>query len=129
MRKSVLVVEDEILVRFMIEDALEDAGYPVLSAGDGDGALEALQGLQDGLAVLVTDVNLGGPFNGWEVARRVRESAPEVGVVYVTGDSAHTWASQGVTGSLLIDKPFAPREVVLAVASLLKDEASGAPAA
>jgi hypothetical protein len=51
---------------------------------------------------LVTDVNLKGTLNGWEVARQIREIAADFPVVYMTGAAADAWTSQGVPNSILL---------------------------
>jgi len=60
-----------------------------------------------------------GTLNGWEVARQIREIEPEFPVVYMTGASGDKWASQGVPNSILLQKPFAPAQLVTAVSQLL----------
>ncbi|CUT12686.1 twocomponent response regulator [Bradyrhizobium sp.] len=113
---QVLLVEDEDLIIDMIKDALEDAGFAVTASASGEEALAAFD-CGPRHCVLVTDINLGrNRMSGWEVARKVRESHPGIAVIYVTGDSAHGWPSQGVPHSVLIGKPFAPAQIVTAVA-------------
>ena len=69
---------------------------------------------------LITDINLGkNVLNGWEVARAGRELHAQLPVIYITGDSAHDWRSQGVPESILIAKPFAAAKVVTAVAQAI----------
>jgi CheY-like chemotaxis protein len=69
---------------------------------------------------VVTDINLGrNRMDGWDVARHARENKPDMPVVYMTGDSADEWASKGVPNSILLTKPFAPAQLVTAVAQLL----------
>jgi CheY-like chemotaxis protein len=83
----VLVVEDEQLLREMVEPALADAGYSVLLAHNGSEALKHLEERKSEeapLRALVTDVQLGPGPSGWEVAKRARELHPEIPVVYVT---------------------------------------------
>ena len=67
---------------------------------------------------LVTDVNLPGDLNGWEVARRIRKKEPSFPVIYMT-TFTEDWASQGVPNSVLIPKPYAPVQLVTAVSNLL----------
>jgi DNA-binding response OmpR family regulator len=112
------LVEDEELVLMTIEAALEDAGYTVRAARTGEEALTVLDSEGQQFQALITDVNLG-PIDGWAVARHARELNAQMPVIYVTGDSAHLWASQGVPKSVLIEKPFAPAQLVTAVSSLL----------
>jgi len=68
---------------------------------------------------LVTDINLQAELSGWDVAKRARELSPEIPVVYMTGDSANQWSSHGVPNSVLLQKPFAPAQVVTAISQLL----------
>ena len=68
---------------------------------------------------LLTDVDLGDGISGWELARQIREITPGFPVVYMTSASAPDWQSQGVDGSVLIQKPFAPAQLAAAVSQLL----------
>ncbi len=116
----VLVVEDEVLIQALVEGALVEGGYKVNVISSGDEALKYF-GVQDlKFRALVTDVNLGSnKIDGWEIARRARETNPELPIVYMTGDSAADWASKGVHNSVLLSKPFAPAQLVTAVSQLL----------
>ena len=124
MSMVILLVEDEDLVLMTVEAALRDAGYEVVPIRDGREALTLLEARIGDFGALVTDVRLGEP-DGWAVARRARELRPTFPVVYVTGDSAYEWAAQGVPQSLLVEKPFAPAQIVTAVSSLLIVTAPG----
>jgi CheY-like chemotaxis protein len=128
----VLVVEDEQLLRDLVEPALADAGYSVLLAHNGSEALKYLEERESEeapLRALVTDVQLGPGPSGWEIAKRARELHPEIPVVYVTGTAAAEWSSKGVPNSLIIQKPFAAAQVVTAVSQLLNAPPTATPAA
>ena len=117
--KSLLVVEDEPILRMLIEEMLRDVGFLVHSAENGIRAIEKLNAIGCMIHGVVTDVRLGAGPDGWAVARRAREQQPGVPVVYVTGDSAHEWRSEGVPSSLLLQKPFVMAQITNAVALLL----------
>ena len=68
---------------------------------------------------IVTDINLVGTRNGWEVAQRSREIDPSIPVIYMTGTHGEDWASKGVPNSVLLTKPFAPAQLVTALSNLL----------
>ena len=119
LRPQVLLADDEPLIRELIEDALEEAGFDVIVAVSGASALQLLDEHADQLIALVTDISLGDPPSGWEVATRAREISPSIAIVYMTGDSAHEWSARGVPQSSVVTKPFAPSQVVVALASLL----------
>jgi DNA-binding response OmpR family regulator len=115
----VLLVEDEDLLREMLEDTLSEAGFGVLTAASGEEAADLL-GVTPRLRALITDVNLGrARMDGWELARLARERDSGCGILYVSGDSAHRWAANGVPRSLMLSKPFAPAQLVEAVSDLL----------
>ncbi len=65
-------------------------------------------------------------MDGWEVAKHAREIDPEFPVIYMTGAGADKWPSRGVPNSILLEKPFAPAQLITAVSQLL---ISGTPKA
>ena len=117
-RPRVLLADDEPLIRDLVEDTLNEAGYLVTAAPTGSAALAALEE-EARFVGLVTDINLGGPPAGWDVASRAREISPTIAVVYMTGDSAHEWSAHGVPQSIVVTKPFAPSQIAVALANLL----------
>ena len=119
-----LLVEDEPLIAEMMQTTLEEGGYKVILAERGSEALAAFEANRDELAALITDIRLGSGPNGWEVARHARHMKPDLPVVYMTGDSAVSWAAEGVPKSLLLQKPFATAQLVTAVSTLLNEASS-----
>ena len=115
----VLVIEDDEAVQGVVEDALSEGGFEAAIAATGEEALTFLQGKQTEYRALVTDINLPGKFDGWEVARVAREIDPAFPIIYITGAAAAEWASKGVPNSILLNKPFAPAQLVTAVSQLL----------
>lgn len=120
---ALLLVDDELLIVHMLEDALKEAGYTVLTAGTGDEAATALSG-ENSLAGLITDIRLGAGPDGWDIARHARELKPGFPIVYMTGDSSHDWSARGVPNSVVVSKPFAPAQIVTAISGLLNDAAT-----
>lgn len=115
----ILVIEDEYPLQGVVEEALNDAGFATDILSSGEEGLTLFKGGMKNYRVLVTDVNLKGRMSGWDVARQVREIDPGFPVVYMTGANADQWAAQGVPNSILLQKPFAPAQLVTAVAQLL----------
>ena len=115
----ILVVEDEILVREMLVEALEHAGFSTLVSGDAQGAVLLFEGDGAEIRGLVTDINLACGMDGWELACAAREHIGDLPVVYISGASGHEWVSRGVPNSLMITKPFAPAQIVVALSSLM----------
>ena len=123
----VLVIEDDPEVQALIDEALCDGGYAPALASSGEEAITLLKGRLTNYRVLVTDINLAGKIDGWEVARAARETDPDFPVVYMTGAAADQWAVHGVPNSVLLKKPFAPAQLVTAISNLLN--AGGPPQA
>jgi CheY-like chemotaxis protein len=122
----VLVVEDEQLVLDVIADALLEGGFQTEAASSGDEAIRLLDASASKYRAVVTDINLGGEVKGWDVGRHARVVTPEIPVIYMTGNAGHEWSSRGVPNSVLLTKPFAPAQVVTAVADLLNSSATSA---
>lgn len=118
----ILVVEDDPLIQGVIEDELAEGGFETALASSGEEAVTLLAGQKTNYRGLVTDINLRGRLEGWEVARKARELEPTFPVVYITGAAADAWGSQGVPNSILIKKPFAPAQLTAAVAQLLNGD-------
>ena len=83
-RGSVLVVEDEVLVRMVLADELAETGFSVVEAASADAAIELLAG---GLApsAVVTDVRMPGQHDGLGLAAWLREHRPRVPVILTSG--------------------------------------------
>jgi DNA-binding response OmpR family regulator len=115
----ILVVEDEYPLQGILEDALAESGFETDILSSAEEALTLFMGGTKKYKALVTDVRLMGRLSGWDVARRTREADPTFPVIYMTGAAADQWASQGVPGSILLEKPFAPAQLITAISQLL----------
>lgn len=115
----VFLVEDETFIKELVEHTLQEGGFAVAIASNGEEAMAMLEADGGKFHALVSDINLGRGPTGWDVARRARELNEHLPVVYMTGGNGHEWASQGVPNSILIGKPFAPAQIVTAVSQLL----------
>jgi|SRR5688500_6222889 DNA-binding response OmpR family regulator len=117
----VLVVEDDQLVQGLVKDALADGGFEAEITSSGEDAVRLLQDNVRKYSALITDVNLLGELTGWEVGHSARELNPDIPVIYMTGAAADEWSANGVPKSILLNKPFAPAQIVAAVAQLLNE--------
>lgn len=101
--QTILVVEDEPLVRLHMCSALEEEGYIVLQAGRADAAISLLES-NITVGVLITDVRLPGGCDGIQLAQEVGHRWPDVGIVVSSGLSdGDLEAPNGVT---FLRKPF-----------------------
>ena len=104
--QTVLVVEDEPLVRLHIVDVLGELGYHALEAGDGPSGLRILQSSQR-IDLLITDIGLPG-LNGRQIADAARVTRPDLKVLFMTGYAEKAALANGVLapGMQIITKPF-----------------------
>jgi DNA-binding response OmpR family regulator len=116
---TILAVEDEYPLQGIVEDILIDGGFDADILSSAEEALTLFRSGIKSYKALVADVNLKGRLNGWEIARRIREIDHAFPVVYMTGAAADQWPSQGVPNSILLQKPFAPAQLITAVSQLL----------
>jgi DNA-binding response OmpR family regulator len=123
MERSVglLLVEDEAMIQEMLESELTDAGFEVVSASSGTQALAELDGDVVRFRALICDIRLGEGPDGWKVARRARELAPDMVVIYISGDSSAEWSAKGVPNSMMIAKPFVIAQIITAVSTMLNE--------
>jgi len=113
------VIEDDDAVQGVIEEALVEGGFEPAIAASGEEAVTLLIGGLTPYRALVADISLLGRLDGWEVAKRAREVDPAFPIIYITAAHAALWPSRGVPNSILLTKPFAPSQLVTAVAQLL----------
>ncbi|GGH28081.1 hypothetical protein GCM10007036_37080 [Alsobacter metallidurans] len=119
--ETILVVEDEMLVRNFSVAALEDAGYRVLAAEDGPSGL-ALFDAHPEIDLLFTDVILTGPMNGRMVAKEALGRRPDLKVLFTTGYTRNAIVHHGRLdeGVQLLTKPFTATSLAAKVAAVLK---------
>ncbi|MBA3842322.1 MAG: PAS domain S-box protein [Actinobacteria bacterium] len=121
--ETILLVEDETIVRQLVAEILETSGYTVLQAGDGPSALELLRRHTSPVKLLVTDVVMPG-MSGPEVAQAVTAMRPGTQVLYTSGYTDSAIGHHGVLepGIAFLQKPFSSDELTRKVRVLL-DEA------
>ncbi|MFC1457947.1 PAS domain S-box protein [Microvirga arabica] len=112
-RWTILLVEDDDLIRSSTAEMMAELGHTVVQAADAKSALKALEA--DPVDILVTDVGLPD-LSGIELARRALEYRPGMGVVFATGDDAVT-AEQDLGKAVLLVKPYAIQDLAQALAS------------
>ncbi|HUS36293.1 MAG TPA: response regulator [Verrucomicrobiae bacterium] len=107
--KTVLVVEDEEILRGMAVCILEDCGHRVLTAANSDEAKEVWEAIGPKLDLVVMDIIIPG-LNGLELAKSFRAARPELKIMFMTGSidrSPEIAALGGATDALF--KPYAPK--------------------
>lgn len=106
MTSTILVVEDESLIRMGIADYLEDSGFRVLEAANADQAIRLLEANAD-VAVMFTDIDMPGTMDGLKLAQAVSDRWPPVGII-VTSGHVKLDATALPKGGLFVAKPYDP---------------------
>jgi two-component system, cell cycle sensor histidine kinase and response regulator CckA len=115
---TLLVAEDDDVLRGLIQAMLEEGGYDVITAGSGEEALEAAAAYEGGIDALVTDVVMPG-MRGPDLAARLRSARPELRVVFVTGYGNHPFEQELRPGDTLLTKPFGMEALLSALGEVL----------
>lgn len=116
-QKTVLVVEDEALIRMSTALFLEDAGLQVLEAGNSAEALYVL-GANTGIDVLLTDVRMPGVMDGLALVAKVRRDHPLTRCIVVSGNATPADACKAGAAGFLA-KPYLARNVLKALLGLV----------
>ncbi|MBV9777690.1 MAG: PAS domain S-box protein, partial [Acetobacteraceae bacterium] len=118
--ETVLVVEDEAVVRSLVLEVLEELGYGALEAADGPSGLRILQS-KARVDLLVTDVGLPG-MNGRQLADAARQTRPDLKVLFITGYAHNAIIANGVleSGMEILAKPFALEGLAAKIQAIIK---------
>jgi DNA-binding NtrC family response regulator len=119
---TVLLVEDDMLVREVLLMELEDAGFKMLAASNCTQAL-ALLASDVTIDVMFTDISLRDTIDGWELALRGRALRPELHVIYATGYAEQ--APNVVPGGRFFKKPFICAQIIEAVREMTGGDPPG----
>ncbi len=109
----ILLVEDEELIREIMSESLRDAGFDVVGASSGQEAMDLFDQRPKHFTMLVTDFNMPGQMDGGALAKRIREKAPALPVVIVSGRPdvfRQSWRTE--LNFSLLQKPYRPHELV-----------------
>jgi signal transduction histidine kinase/ActR/RegA family two-component response regulator len=125
-RETILVVEDEDLVRRLLVTFLREAGYTALDVADPGSAAPLVKAYHGPIHLMVTDVVMP-EINGVELARRIRELRPGIPLLFITGYASRDLSPCGLDemdGELLA-KPFGRDELLQKIRQVL-DAQTGA---
>lgn len=112
---TVLLVEDDDLIRNSTAEILKELGHKVFTVGDAASAQKALANVQ--VDVLVTDVGLPD-LSGAELAHRALSAQPRIGVVFATGDEGVS-GQDGLEAAVLLVKPYSRNDLAQALSSAI----------
>jgi two-component system, response regulator PdtaR len=113
---TILVVEDEVLVRLMVAEQLRDADFHVVEAANADEALAVLQHTTD-VALIVTDIRMPGSMDGLELAKTVRTAFPRIRIVLTSGNIIQFTSVNH--HDAFVPKPYQPDKIIGLIKTLL----------
>jgi two-component system, cell cycle sensor histidine kinase and response regulator CckA len=121
--ESILLVEDEAMLRDLARRVLTREGYTVTAAGNASEAL-AWASTQGPMDLLLTDVVVPGGSDGVELAKQLRINRPGLRVLYMSGYTDNAVMHHGILapGAFFLQKPFTPLELMLKVRQVLDSE-------
>jgi CheY-like chemotaxis protein len=113
----VVIAEDEVLLRTLAVEFLEDEGFITVAAETALAALDICKSRPGAIDVLFTDIRMPGPMDGLELAHRVRERWPRVGIIIASGN-IFVGRDQLPDGARFLPKPYDLHRIVEAIRQL-----------
>lgn len=108
-KQTVLVVDDEPLIRLHLKQVIEEVGHEAKEASTAAAALEQIE--DDGITMLLTDIDMPGKMDGLELAREVKAKWPHISIVVSSGRYLpHPTEMPGET--LFLSKPFSEERLI-----------------
>ena len=116
---TVLVVEDETMVRMPIAEYLRDCGYNVLEAANASEAIAAMDA-EESISLVFSDIRMPGSMDGLALAEWFQSHYPSVPVLLTSGyNGGRTLPAASVAGNRFIEKPYSQTQVARRIAAIL----------
>ncbi len=125
MKKTILVVDDELRMRKLIKDFLKQKEFEIIEAGDGEEALNIYNNKKNSIDLIILDVMMP-KLDGWSVLRQIRQENKQIPVVMLTARSEEQDELFGFELGVdeYITKPFSPKLMVARVEAILRRTSS-----
>jgi CheY-like chemotaxis protein len=119
-QSTILVVEDEVLIRLVIAEYLRECGYKVHEAANADEAVVVLEAPEVSVDIVFSDVLMPGAMDGFALARWIRTHRPGIEVILTSGiDRSADVAGMLCEAGPLLAKPYEPQSVVDRIRQLI----------
>lgn len=123
-QSTILVVDDEVLIRMAISDYLRDCGYKVVEAASGDEAMRVLEN-EPGIDLVFSDIQMPGGIDGFALALWARANRPRLRVMLTSGASqAAQTAKELCHEGPFVPKPYGHEDIERHIKALLGRAAS-----
>jgi CheY-like chemotaxis protein len=110
--ETILVVEDEVIVRMVVADYLRHCGYKVIEACNADEAITVLQQAEVKVDVLFSDVEMPGALDGFALSTWVRANRPEIEVILASSAQRTIKSAEELCEGGTLPKPYDRQAVV-----------------
>jgi DNA-binding NtrC family response regulator len=110
--RTILIVEDETLIRACLADFLQDKGFRVLEAGSADDAVEIIKKADASIDLVFSDVMMPGKLNGFGLAQWVHAAHPDLPIILTSGHARSVADSVKRCGTVAMPKPYDLDDVV-----------------
>lgn len=104
-RPMALLVDDDVSYRSTMSEILTEDGWDVVETSTGEDALTLLDADKK-FVVLVIDINLGDGMDGWALGRFAANNRPDIGLLFISGQSHPDWQDQHASSARFLLKPF-----------------------
>jgi DNA-binding NtrC family response regulator len=126
-QETILVVEDEILVRMVIAQYLRDCGYRVIEAVSADEAIIVLSRLETVIDIVFSDIDMPGSMDGFGLSKWMRSNRPDIDVVLTGTVSRAVNAANELCENGPLPKPYESQAVLTHIRRLLATRYSAGP--
>ena len=116
---TILVVDDEPMIRMAVTDHLKDCGFLVIEACNAEEAIEVLEAVPD-IALVFSDVRMPGSLNGIGLVQWLSQYRAGIPVILATGDMGKAYAASELCGAHFFPKPYSLDAVGQKVQELLQ---------
>jgi CheY-like chemotaxis protein len=119
--RTILIVEDYKDLRSLIGEILEEAGYQVSEAANGEEGLSRLREQRDDINVVITDLAMPG-MHGHALAEQIRQARPDIKIIFMSADPDTFLERVGAwkEGIGLLRKPFTDEQLIACIRAALK---------
>lgn len=122
---TILIVEDETLIRIALSDYLQECGFKVLEAAHADEAVKILEHAYVTIDLVFSDVVMPGTMDGFALARWLRANRRGLPIILTSGDAKKAASARELCeGEPFFSKPYDLSRVVAQIRSLLRGESS-----
>lgn len=113
--ERLLVVDDELGLCEVAKETLQSLGYSVITAHNGEQALELLDDHPD-IKLIFSDVIMPGKMDGFELVKQARTRSPNIGILLASGFSGHnSGESRKMPDTMMLEKPYSIEELAMTV--------------